>query len=281
LKKLFIYLFFIIPAGALFYSFNSASTCHEVINKMIAAVSEVKTLKYNLKLIERTEKKFNFFGSSVKLNRVPRKLYLNANGIEVLYIEGKHDGDALVNPNAFPYINLYLDPMGSLMRQDQHHTINEIGFDYFGSVIEASAKKVGDKFDHYFILDGEETVNNRPCYKVIIHNNDFGFVDYTVKKGENLNTIGRKLFVSEYMILSANKHKVDDFKDVKAGQIIKVPNAYAKNVLLYIDKVNFLPIGVRVFDDKGLFEQYDYYNLQLNPKFEDAEFTKDYKDYNF
>ncbi len=248
---------------------------------MITAVSEVKTLKYNLKLIERTEKKFNFFGSSVKLNRIPRKLYLNANGIEVLYIDGKHSGDALVNPNAFPYINLYLDPYGSLMRQDQHHTINEIGFDYFGSVIEASAKKVGDKFDHFFILDGEETVNNRACYKVIIHNNDFGYVDYTVKKGENLMSIGRKLYVSEYMVLAANKPKVDDYKDVKEGQVIKVPNAYAKNVLLYIDKINFLPIGVRVFDDKGLFEQYDYYNLQLNPKFEEVEFTKDYKDYNF
>ena len=58
-------------------------------------------------------------------------------------------------------------------------------------------------------------------------------------------------------------------------------HAYAKYVLLYIDKDNFLPIGVRVFDDKGLFEQYDYYNLQVNPKFDDAEFTKDYKDYNF
>ena len=281
MKKLFKYFLFLIPAGLLFYSFNSAITCREVINKMITATSDVKSLKYNLKLIERTEKKFNFFGSSVKLNRVPRKLYLNANGIEVLYIDGKHGGDALVNPNAFPYINLYLDPYGSLMRQDQHHTIHEIGFDYFGSVIEASAKKVGDKFDHFFILEGEEMINNRASYKIIIHNNDFGFVDYTVKKGETLMTIARKLFVSEYMILTNNRPKVDDYKDVKEGQIIKVPNAYAKNVLLYVDKVNFLPIGVRVFDDKGLFEQYDYYNLQLNPKFEDVEFTKDYKDYNF
>jgi hypothetical protein len=281
LKKFCIYLLALLPAGFLLTSFHPAITSHEVIDKMISSVSEVKTLKYNLKLIERTEKKLNFFSSSVKLNRIPRKLYLNANGIEVLFIEGKHNSEALVNPNSFPYINLYLDPMGSLMRQDQHHTINEIGFDYFGSVIAASAKRVGDSFDKFFLLEAEETVNSRLCYKIIIHNNDFSYVNYTVKKGEDLVTIARKLFLSEYMILSVNKPKVDDYKDVKEGQVIKVPNAYAKNVLLYVDKTNFVPIGVRVFDDKGLYEQYDYFNLQLNPKIEDIEFTKDYKGYNF
>lgn len=251
------------------------------MDRMVKGVNEVKTLKYNLKLVERGEKKYNYFGSSVKLNRKPRKLYLNANGIEVLWVEGKHGGDALVNPNSFPYINLYLDPTGSLMRQDQHHTINEAGFDYFANIIDANVKKAGDKFNHYFIPDGEEMVNGCMCYKVIINNAEFGYVDYTVQKGETVVTIARKLFVSEYMIVAVNKGKVSDYKDVKAGKVIKVPNAYAKYVLLYIDKNNFLPIGVRVFDDKGLYEQYDYYNLQVNPKIDDAEFTKDYKDYNF
>jgi hypothetical protein len=251
------------------------------MDKMYKNVNEVKTLKYNLKLVERGDKKYNYFGSSVKLNRKPRKLYLNANGIEILYLEGKHSGDALVNPNAFPYINLYLDPTGSLMRQGQHHTINEAGFDYFANIIDANVKKTGDKFSRFFIPDGEEMVNGRMCYKIIINNGDFAYINYTVLKGENLNTIARKLYLSEYMILVANRPKVDDYKDVKEGQVIKIPNAYAKYVLLYIDKENFLPIGVRVFDDKGLYEQYDYYNLQVNPKIDDAEFTKDYKDYNF
>ncbi|MGZ3863934.1 MAG: DUF1571 domain-containing protein [Bacteroidia bacterium] len=281
MKKLIKYLLPALFIGPLFYSFNTAIPCKEIMDRMVKSVNEVKTLKYNLKLVERGEKKYNYFGSSVKLNRKPRKLYLNANGIEVLWVEGKHNGDALVNPNSFPYINLYLDPTGSLMRQDQHHTINEAGFDYFANIIDANVKKSGDKFNHFFIPDGEEMVNGSLCYKVIINNADFGYVDYTVQKGETVVTIARKLFVSEYMIVSVNKGKVSDYKDVKAGKVIKVPNAYAKYVLLYIDKNNFLPIGVRVFDDKGLYEQYDYYNLQVNPKIDDAEFTKDYKDYNF
>jgi len=281
LKKLLKY-FFVFTAIGLLLSFHApVLTCREILNKMEKSVAEVKGLKYDLKLVERIEKRYNFFGSSVKLNRKPRKLYLNAKGIEVLWVEGKHSGDALVNPNSFPYINLYLDPTGSLMRQDQHHTIHEAGFDYFSAIIEANVKKTQDKFDQFFIPDGEETVNGRLCYKIIINNKDFGPVNYTVLKGENLISIARKLFVGEFMILRMNKPKVDDFKDVKAGQIIKVPNAYAKYVLLYIDKLNFLPIGVRVFDDMGLYEQYDYFNVQVNPVFEEAEFTRNFKDYKF
>jgi len=281
LKK-FLKYFFAFTALSFLLSFHTpVLTCREILDKMVKSVAEVKSLKYDLKLVERIEKRYNFFGSSVKLNRKPRKLYLNAKGIEVLWVEGKHGGDALVNPNSFPYINLYLDPTGSLMRQDQHHTIHEAGFDYFSAIIEANVKKTQDKFDQFFIPDGEETINGRLCYKIIINNKDFGAVNYTVLKGENLITIARKLFVGEFMILNMNKPKVDDFKDVKPGQVIKVPNAYAKYVLLYIDKINFLPIGVRVFDDKGLYEQYDYFNVQVNPVFEEAEFTKNYKDYKF
>lgn len=266
----------------IFSSFSPApSQTREVLDKMLKAMSDVKSLKYSLKVIERTAKKVNNFSSSVKFIRHPRKIYLNAKGIEVLWVEGKHDGDALVNPNSFPYINLYLDPSGSLMRQDQHHTLNELGFDYLGGIIAQNAKISGNNFDDCFKLGTDEIVNNRYCWKMTINNFDFTYKNYTVQKGENLIKIARKFFISEYMILENNQPKVDDYKDVKEGQVIKIPTAYAKNVTLYIDKQTCLPVSNRVFDDKGLFEQYDYFNLILNPTFQDAEFTKEYKDYKF
>ena len=267
--------------GFIFLSFTPNPTCKEVVDKMLKNISEIKSLTYSLKLVERTDKKCNVFSSSVKLIRKPRQLYVNAHGIEVLFSEGKRDGDALVNPNAFPYINLYLDPNGSLMRQDQHHTIHEIGFDYFGSIIAANERKASLKFDEYFKLEADEFVNNRMCYKISITNNDFSFVAYTVQAGENLITIAKKLFVSEYMILQINKPKVDTYWDVKAGQVIKVPNAYAKSVIVYVDKQNLLPVGLRIYDNISLYEQYDYFSLLLNPKIEEAEFTKSYKGYGF
>lgn len=49
--------------------------------------------------------------------------------------------------------------------------------------------------------------------------------------------------------------KLKDYFDIlKPGQVIKVPNYYAKTVVMYIDQFYFLPIGVKVYDDKSLFE---------------------------
>lgn len=248
---------------------------------MIKSIDAVDRFKYNLKITERGKKGFNYYESSVKLNRSPRKIYVYIKGIELIWVDGWNGNKAYVKPNSFPYINLSLDPLGSLMRQDQHHTINEMGFDYFASIVEYMALKVGNNFDQYFKLEGEERYNNRPCYKITISNKDYAYENYTVGDKENITTIARKLHISEYKILEVNPKLNDYFDILKKGQVLKVPNAYAKDVVLYIDQLYNLPIGVRVSDDKGLFEQYDYFFLQVNPKIEDTEFTTGYKDYKF
>ena len=115
------------------------------------------------------------------------------------------------------------------------------------------------KFDSYFKLDAEERINNRPCYKIIIDNKDFAYENYTVGENESITSIARKLRISEYMILEVNPKFNDYFDILKKGQIIKVPNAYAKYVTLYIDQLYFLPISIKILDDKGLYEQYDYH----------------------
>lgn len=252
----------------------------EIVSKLLSSISKLETMKWNLKVIERIKGKEKKYGSSVKLKVNPRKLYINIKGTEVLWVTGENDGKALVHPNSFPYINLNLDPLGSLMRNEQHHTIYEMGFTYMGEIIKNFVQKAGDKFGDEFKYEGEEEHNYQKCYKITINNPNFSYVDYTVKKGETMITIARKLYVGEYMILENNPKK-KDYNDVKEGDVIKVPTAYAKHVTLYIDKLYYVPIGIRVEDDKGLYEQYDYFFLQVNPKLDDAEFTKTYKDYKF
>src|SRR5690606_29835351 len=103
--------------------------CHALMVKTLRHIREVKGLKYHLKVIERGKKGMNLYESAVRFHRHPRKIYLYIKGIEVLWVEGQHNGKALVKPNSFPFFNLTLDPMGDLMRQDQHHTLHEMGFD--------------------------------------------------------------------------------------------------------------------------------------------------------
>jgi hypothetical protein len=94
--------------------------------KMIKECTNVQGLKYTLKCSERTAPNtYNNFGSNVKLNRSPRKIYLFIKGIELLWVQGQNNNKAAVKSNKL-FISLNLDPMGSLMRQDQHHTIHEI-----------------------------------------------------------------------------------------------------------------------------------------------------------
>lgn len=274
-------LLLVLFSGLNSFAQKSAPSTKEIVFKMIKSIDEVERLKYSLKITERGKKGYNHYESSVKLNRKPRKIYLYIKGIELLWVNGWNGNKAYVKPNSFPFVNLSLDSLGFLMRQDQHHTINEMGFDYFGSVVEYIALKVSDKFDQYFKYEGEERYNNRPCYKIVIDNKDFGYETYTVGNNESITSIARKLHISEYMILEVNPKLNDYFDILKKGQTLKVPNAYAKHVTLYIDQLYYLPVGVKVLDDKGLYEQYDYHFLQVNPKLEDAEFTKDYKDYKF
>jgi hypothetical protein len=218
--------------------------------------------------------------SLVKLQVSPRKLYLWVNGPEVLWVQGANDGEALVNPASFPYIDLNLDPFGSLMRKDQHHTIHEMGLQYLAEILKDGIRRAGDKIDKFFVIVGEEKCNGRNCYKLSITNPDFAWGPYTVNKGEDIISIARKLHVSEYMILEHNSN-LSSYNDVKEGLVIQVPDAYAKLTLLLIDKELLLPINNQVFDDKGLFETYEYRNLQVNPSIAPEEFTKNYKDYNF
>jgi len=255
--------------------------CRDIVVKSLKSIEEIKGLKYHLKITERGKKGFNYYESAVKFQKKPRKIYLYIKGIEVLWVEGTNKGRALVKPNSFPYFNLNLDPLGDLMRQDQHHTLNEMGYDYFAAIIAFSVKKIGDNFNEVFSLAGEEKINNRICYKIIIDNKDFSYVDYKIGPNENITSIARKLHVCEYMILEKNKKYKDYFDILKPGEIIKVPTWYCRKVELYIDKFYFLPISIKIEDDKGLFEEYNYQFLQVNPKFDDDEFTRNYKDYKF
>ena len=283
--RIIIFAVFTVTCGALisfssFKKYDSALDNRELINKVFESVDNVKTLRYNLQVNERIKGRMQHSESKVKLQVSPRKLYLNIKGIEVLWTQGTNNGQALVNPNSFPYINLNLDPYGSLMRKDQHHTIHEMGFLYLADILKDGMKKSGVGLDKNFKILGDELCQDRPCYQLAITFPDFAWIPYTVKNGENIITIARKLRLSEYMILE-NNPKISGYNDVKEGQVIQVPNAYAKLTLLLIDKEFMVPVSSKIFDDKGVFEMYEYHNLQINPIIAPEEFTRNYKGYHF
>ena len=259
-------------------------TPREVIDKMLSSIDRIKTLKYKIKQFERVEGEMLNAVQDIKLSISPFKVYAYIyspnEGAEFLWVEGKNDGDAIVNPNGFPYINLNLDPYGKILRKDQHHTIFELGFEYLAHIIKAALARKDDNFDKYCEYKGSIKWNNIDCHIIVIEYDEFKYVPYVVSAGETVLSIAKKLGLSEYMIVETNP-AVDNYDDLNAGQKIKVPNAYAKKTILYIDKRNNLPIYQKMFDEKGLFEIYEFHDLEVNPLILEEEFTKSYKEYDF
>ena len=218
--------------------------------------------------------------SKVKLQVSPRKIYLSLKGPEVLWIQGANGGDALVNPGSFPYINLNLDPYGSLMRKNQHHTIHDLGFGYIGKTTRSSIFKSGQALEKIFTYIGDIVWDNTDCYKLFASYPDFKYINYKVEKGETVASIANEFNCGEFRILEKNQW-ISDYSSNIEGKQILVPNNYSNKTILYINKKNNLPVFLKVYDDLGFYEGYEYHNLQVNTGFAANEFTKEFKDYKF
>jgi len=263
---------------------QNETECRRIVGKLLTSIDNIKTLRYNLQQYERHGDEMGSAYQSVKVNMSPFKLYiLNHSpdkGAEVLYVTGTNNGNCLVNPNAFPFFNVNLDPMGSMLRRTQHHTIFESGFSYFAKIIRQALVEFEKDFDKYCHYKGTVKWEGRECYKIVIDYTDFEYKSYSVKKGEDVIDIAKRMMVSEFMIVEANKD-VDDYDDVKENQVIQVPNVYAKKSIIYVDKQYYLPIRQEMHDEKGLFETYEFHNLRVNQRILEEEFTETYPDYDF
>lgn len=262
---------------------SKAQTAFDLTLQMIATVKEIKTARFVFVSKERIGSKWTEQKSAVKMKHGPLMIYYKQEypkaGLELLYIDGKNDNNALINTNGFPWVNVNLNPYSSTITEDQHHTIYDMGLQSLSKILEHLWKKYDKKAPSMVKLEADVTWNGHLCYQIIMENPSFRFVDYTVLKGESLFSIARKFKVNEYMI--KEKNNLSDYYGIKEGQVIKLPEDYAKKMILYLDKKRFLPLVMKVYDDKGLYEDYYYYNIEKNPVILSEEFTPTFKGYGF
>ncbi len=242
----------------------------------------VKTIEYDALMHERIGKKFVDKVAFFKINVTPFQLYVRESmlgiKIEGLYNEGFNNNKMIISTIGFPWLQTNLNPYGNKVRNNHHHTIFETGFSYFVSIVDDILENQKDKITIDY--NGEEMMNGRECYKITIANNFFRYINYTVKLNEDLTIIAKQLYINDYMMLELNPG-IKDYYDVKPGQAIKIPNMYAKSLVLYIDINLLLPIQIDIYDDKGLYAAYSYKNLLINKEFAWNEFNTIFKDYHF
>lgn len=277
----------------LFSSFFSGNAQHQAVpqagNKaaqlivgMIDSIKNIKTIRTNITSIERINNGYFSAASEIKVNVSPRKLYFlnKEKKLEILYVADTHNNKAFVKPHVFPYFTLSLDPRGNIMRKNQHYTVNELGFDFIGRTIALVLSKEKDILIKNLNYVGKHERNGYMCYMVIYETKDFPYYEYVVKHRETLTSIALKLSVNDYMLRTKN-NLFNDFGYLKEGSKILVPQMYCKKAVLYLDEKTMLPVSVSIYDDIGLFENYDYSNIKINKPIDEKEFTKNYKDYGF
>ena len=280
LLRISILLFFCIFLFGAYPGRNELS-CREIIEHMLDTIKNVRTQSCNIKATERVGKHLMIAESFIKVNYYPRRIYFrNSKGIEVLWTEGTNKGNATVHTPAVPMINFDLDPYGSLMRKDQHHTIFDLGSQYIGTTIAQTILKAPKDFDKHFSYAGTLTWNNRECYQIVISYPDYKYIEYITKHGETVTSIAHKLNTSDYKIRYKNDLS-SYFGAIKEGKKLTIPVPYSNKGILYIDKHTFLPVNVKVYDEEGLYESYEYTNMKTNMGFKSDEFLKSFKGYGF
>ena len=251
---------------------------------MALAMTNLKTASYELTAQERINGKLSIKISDFRLQNKPFKVYgrNTVTGVTFLYVEGSNNNKAYINPNGFPWVNLHLDIYSNQTRNNNHHTINHAGFSYMNIMFKALEKKIkekGLKLESCISLKGTVTWNNRPCYRVQIDAPDYAWTSYTCLQNEALHSLCDRLNVLEYAVMEANKLSFSS--QVSKGQQIKIPNFMAQKIVLYIDKENYLPIVQMIYDENGLYEQYEYRKINLNPTLYKDEWTQGCKNYSF
>jgi outer membrane lipoprotein-sorting protein len=267
-----------------FSGYTQGLRAYDIALKMFEKSREVTSMRYILTKKERVNGQLTWSRNLGKLTIDPYRVYMKKlepdGGMEILFVEGANKNKLLINPNGFPWMNVSLEPHSPHALKNQHHTIYEAGFRYFASIAEYVLNTYGIVAPQTVKLEGSVSWNGMSCYYIVQENPSFRYVDYKVKKGENLLTIAKKNRLNALMIIEKNPH-LTSHDQVIEGQVIKIPTYYCKRMELYISKQLMLPVLLKIYDDKGLFEEYNYEDLDINSGIPDEEFRKDFEDYNF
>lgn len=255
----------------------------EIVKRMFVKADSLEGFIAEIKKTERFNNAYIVQVSYVKLKRKPYQIYLRQvspkEGVEVLIDTDSDNKKAVVNLNSFPWINLYLDPYGTLMRRNQHHTALDSGFDLMLKILKYELRdglsdyKMTRKPDAYW--------KGRKMYALELLNDDYIIKEYKVTpEDDNLDIIADKLYINTYSIIDLNDD-IDGYHDINPNQIIKVPSHYGKSMDLLIDQETHLPMVIKVYDNRGLYETYEYNSITINPSFMPNEFTEEFEEYDF
>lgn len=266
------------------FSLVKAQSGMELANNMINKIKSLKTLQCTFEAQERVLGKTVSEKNNFKINISPFKAYFKQDfpvkGLEGLYIAGENSNKAKINPNAFPWVTLNLDPEGDLMLKNHHHPLFHAGYGYVVQVLDMLIKKYQSKTDKLIVNKGIINYQGQEVYVLDCNNPFYRINSLNITKAETPYNLGKRLHINYYSILEENPG-LKPFSEIPAGKTIKIPSDYASKMTIYLHKTQLYPVYIKISDAKGIFEEYKFTNVILNPTFQASDFSADNPKYNF
>jgi len=278
-------LYYMIFLAALLFGFSPKLQEDAVVKvrEMFAANREINTLQYTFHKKERIDGSLVESKTNIKFQKKPHKIYLRElfpnDGLEVLFPHPADEGSALINPNGFPWFDVKLDPLGDIMREGQHHTVYALGYDYMISIIEFLFFKYKPQLGELTAWEGITLYDGNTCDIIVMESPKFEYLKYAASNGESISTIAKKYRLSEYLLHEKNPEIGNE--NLVAGEVISIPNDYAAKLVMFIDNKRKIPLKLEIYDEVGLFELYEFKDVEINPKFKENEFFETFPEYDF
>jgi hypothetical protein len=268
----------------LIFSPSIAQSGIELANEMISKVKALKTLQCTFEALERVLGKMVNEKNHFKIQISPFKTYFKQEypekGLEGLYITGENDGKTKINPNAFPWVTLNLDPEGELMMKNHHHPVFHAGYGYVAEVLDILIKKYQSKTSQLIVNKGTIQYQGQEVIVLDCNNPFYKIQTLTLTKAESPYQIGKRLYINYFSILEENPG-LKAFSDIPAGKAIKIPSDYASKMLIYLHKTQLYPVYIKISDPRGVFEEYKFTQVMLNPVYKVEDFSAGNPKYGF
>jgi hypothetical protein len=268
------------------YDAKCQMTASSLIKLMSDATSKNINYEYTMNTSERliSGKGYHYGKSFCKIQMPDFKIYMKIlaspnEGTEIIFNQAKYGKACIVNAGKL-IPNLSLSPFGKILRKDQHHTFYESGFKYSVDLLKyVNAKMGNDAFNKFAKIESDIMYSGKMCYRLTLIDDNFKYEKYVVKAGETMYSIANLKKVSEFLILQRNKF--NSYETNIEGKTIEIPSSFAKKAIIYVDKITYHPLGIEMNDEIGMFEKYEFTNVNYTAKFEANEFTKDCSKYGF
>ncbi|MEZ4827903.1 MAG: LysM peptidoglycan-binding domain-containing protein [Bacteroidia bacterium] len=239
----------------------------KILQSMHEQIRSISHHSYHLKVEERrTDHSIHQAEMLVSVQNEPLKVQLEPlkpnKGALIEYDAASNSREAVVTPSKWvPAVRFSEDIHGKMLRRG-HYAINETTLAFFDRVVSQLEETFVQKevYGQSVRYPGDETVEGLACYRIELFDPTYTINTYTVKEGESLISIARKQRVNPYKIRELNP-EIEDYYQISPGQRIRIPSSYCKRCVVLVDKTQFLPRRMEVYDEKGCFEKFVFSQL--------------------